>query len=146
MKTRTVLYFTVFAIVVSCISHRADQSIQQASRTEVFDYFDYKDTIRVNVVEFLPNTAYCYSEGIPYALIIGTTEQHTSLPKTISVLAKCDNNTYEVGKGLRIVAIADPTSSTLKPIYFTKDTVIHNQTKKWIIGSQYPATWGKVIN
>lgn len=133
-------------IVASCSSPYGSKSVYQKSKDEVFDYFEYKDTIQISVIDFVSNKTYCYTEGgIPYAVVIGRTEEKDALPHTISVLAICDNNAYKIGQMLKVVPVNYPSPTTLKPIYITKDTVINNQLKRWVIGSQYPAVWGKIV-
>ena len=97
---------------------------------------------------FVKNSAYCFTEAIPYALLIGQTDNSTSssIPKTITVLARCDNNNYSIGQNLKILPIQDPTTETsLRPLYMTKDTLINNQKFRWLIGSENPAIWGNVL-
>jgi hypothetical protein len=100
------------------------------------------------VTYFVKNSTYCYTEAIPYALIIGQTENsaNASIPKTITVLARCDNNTYSAGQNIKVVSIGDPTTqTTLRPLYVTRDTIINQQKYHWLIGSENPAIWGKVL-
>ena len=116
--------------------------------TRAFNLFDTKDTINLQVTYFVKNSAYCYTEAIPYALLIGQTNNSktSNIPKTITVLARCDNNTYALGQNLKILPMTDPTTeTTLRPLYVTKDTTINNQTFHWLTGSENPAIWGKVL-
>ncbi len=97
---------------------------------------------------FVKNSVYCYTEAIPYALLIGQTNNLGSLniPKTITVLARCDNGNYNVGQNIKVLAIQDPTTTTtLRPLYVTKDTTINKQNYHWLIGSENPAIWGKIL-
>ncbi len=42
--------------------------------------------------------------------------------------------------------MADPTTeTTLRPLYVTKDTTINKQVVHWLIGSEHPAIWGRVL-
>jgi hypothetical protein len=100
------------------------------------------------VTYFVKNSAYCYTEAIPYALFIGQTSNSSisNIPKTITVLAPCDNNTYNIGQNINVLPIQDPTKqSSLRPLYVTKDTTINKQKYHWLIGSENPAIWGKVL-
>lgn len=115
--------------------------------THTFILFEIKDTINLQITYFAKNSAFCYTEVIPYALIIGQTDNpaDAAIPKSITVLAMCDTNTYVVGQNIKVLPIANPeTQSTLKPLYFTKDTIIKNQKYRWLLGSENPAIWGKV--
>jgi hypothetical protein len=97
---------------------------------------------------FVKNSTYCYTEAIPYALLIGQTDNPNSsdIPKTITVLARCDNNNYSLGQTLEILPMTDPTKqTTLRPLYITKDTTINGQKFHWLIGSENPAIWGRVL-
>ncbi len=116
--------------------------------TRTFTLFDTKDTINIKLTYFAKNSAYCYTKAIPYALLIGQTNNPNSsnIPKTITVLAKCDNNNYSLGQNLKVLPIADPTTqTTLRALYLTKDTTINKQTFHWLIGSENPAIWGRVL-
>jgi hypothetical protein len=100
------------------------------------------------VTYFVKNSTYCYTEAIPYALLIGQTDNPNSLniPKTITVLAWCDNKNYSLGQNLKVLPMPDPTTqTTLRPLYVTKDTTINKQILHWLIGSENPAIWGRVL-
>jgi hypothetical protein len=112
-----------------------------------FTYFQTVDTIILKLVKFYENNAYCYTEGIPYALLIGTPLSDSTLPDTISVLAICDNKKYVIGDTLNILQINNPeTTSSLHKITIIKDTLIQRDRYRWAIGSEYQGTWGKVMN
>lgn len=111
-----------------------------------FQFFKYKDTINLTVDKFVKNDAYCATEALPYALIIGTTNNQKDIPRKISVLAWCDNNSYTIGHTLRILPIEDPTTkTTLNPLYLVRDSVVNGQRHRFLIGSDNPAIWGKVL-
>ena len=113
-----------------------------------FNFFETKDTINLKVTYFVKNSTYCFTEAIPYALLIGQTSNSSisNIPKTITVLAPCDNNTYNIGQYINVLPIQDPTKrTTLSPLYMTKDTTINGQKFYWLIGSENPAIWGKVL-
>ena len=116
--------------------------------TRSFNIFKTNDTINLRVTYFVKNSTYCYTEAIPYALLIGQTNNPLSsnIPMTITVLAKCDNNNYTVGQNLKVLSIQDPTTqTTLGPLYVTRDTIINKQKYHWLIGSENPTIWGKVL-
>jgi hypothetical protein len=113
-----------------------------------FTLFETKDTINLKVTYFIKNSVYCFTEAIPYALLIGQTDNPPSsnVPKNITVLARCDNNTYTIGQRLKVLPIQDPTTqTTLRPLYVVKDTLINNQKERWLIGSENPTIWGRVL-
>ena len=116
--------------------------------TGSFNLFYTKDTINLQVTYFEKNSVYCFTEAIPYALLIGQTNNRASsvIPKTITVLAKCDNNNYTIGQHIQVIAIEDPTTqTTLRPLYMMKDTLVNNRKYSWLIGSENPAIWGRVL-
>ena len=116
--------------------------------TKTFNLFETKDTINLKVTDFVKNSVYCYTEAIPYAILIGQTSNSSSsnIPKTITVLARCDNNNYNIGQNIKVLAIQDPTNqTTLRPLYLTKDTTINKQKYHWLIGSENLTIWGKVL-
>ncbi|WP_295676774.1 hypothetical protein [uncultured Mucilaginibacter sp.] len=111
-----------------------------------FKFFTIKDTIQIIVKQFFKNDVFCYTKGIPYALIIGTVTNNNNYPREISVLAICDQNIYNVGDKLKISQSNDPRigSSSLHPIIFTHDTIINKKRYLYLIGSESPAVWGNV--
>lgn len=138
---RIVIVF-IWACVLACSPR---PTTYYAGLSRGFEFLNSNDTINLTVDKFVKNDAYCFTEGIPYALIIGTVENER-LPKKISVLAQCDNSTYDIGQKLKILAIENPTiKTTLKPIYFVKDSLVGGQRYKFLIGSEYPGIWGKVL-
>lgn len=118
-----------------------------AQSARYLKFITINDTINLRVTYFAKNTVYCCTEGgIPYALIIGNTNNENSIPKTLSVFAKCNNESYKIGQNLRIVSIEDPTIGTdLGPLFVTRDTTINNMLYHWIIGAEHPIMWGKVL-
>jgi hypothetical protein len=113
-----------------------------------FTFLETNDTIDFKVLHFVKNSVYCYTKAIPYALLIGTPKKKLApnLPETITVLAKCDNQVYKIGQKIKVLPIEDPTSNTsLRPLYITKDTIIKNQKFRWLIGSEFPTIWGRVL-
>ena len=136
-----ILYVSILVCLLSCsFKHRKVYAMYTGYR-----YFSVQDTFDITVQRFVKNDAYCFTEGIPYALIIGKTNG-SNLPKTVSVLAQCDNNTYAVGQVLRILPIEDPTlSTTLKPFYLVRDSLVNRRVYLYLIGDEYPAIWGQVI-
>jgi hypothetical protein len=113
-----------------------------------FQFFTTKDTFNLKVTDFVRNTAYCYTEAIPYAILIGETEgvHSIKLPNIITVLARCDNNMYSVGQRLRVAPAEDPTANTtLRPLYITRDTVLNGQNVRQLVGAEHPVIWGKVL-
>jgi hypothetical protein len=91
---------------------------------------------------------YCYTEAIPYAILVGTTNNPSApeIPKTVTILAKCNNNSYSIGQNIKIIPIGDPTIGTdLRPLFVTTDTIIDKNKYHWLIGSEHPAIWGQVL-
>ncbi len=143
MRFYLILILSFF--VVNCIT--STQKIVDRN-TITFNLFHTNDTINLNVSYFSKNNASCGVHAIPYALLIGQTSTTCSsnIPKTITVLAWCDTQDYRVGQNIKVIVIQDPTTRTgLQPLYKIKDTLIHNQKHKWVLGSEYPAIWGKVL-
>jgi hypothetical protein len=115
------------------------------SQGKDFNFIERTETFNVIVTDFIKNDAYCATEGLPYALIIGNTSEN-KLPAKVSILAICDNNVYKVGDTLKISPIKNPMKETsLKPIYFIKRDTIDGIITRNIIGSENPAIWGKVL-
>ncbi|MNK21530.1 hypothetical protein D3C87_397890 [compost metagenome] len=107
-----------------------------------FEYIETKEEFEFELTEFYKNNAYCFTEGIPYALLIGKTKS-TNLPSTISVLSQCDNNDYKIGSKFIIKPIENPEKrTTLHPIYFVKRTLVDNVKCSKVIGSENKAVWG----
>jgi hypothetical protein len=113
-----------------------------------FNLSKTSETINLEVTYFVKNSTYCYTEAIPYALLVGKTNNpfSSNIPKIITVLARCDNNNYTIGQNLKVLPTEDPTiSPTLRPLYITQDTIINKQKYHWLIGSENPAIWGEVL-
>jgi hypothetical protein len=142
---RLIIIFFSGLFLTNCSTTKQTSKVWNERR---FNVFDTKDTINLQVTYFVKNSAYCFTEAIPYALLIGQTDNSASsnIPHTITVLAWCDNNNYTVGQKLKVVPLEDPTTKTdLSPIYVVKDTIINNQIGRWLVGSEFPAIWGKVL-
>jgi hypothetical protein len=150
-KMRFFLY-TIVLMVCSKISycqyHDLPKIKYYAGTIGQFQFFKLKDTLQITVKEFIKNDATCFTEGIPYALIICDVNNNKNYPKVISVLAICDNHTYNKGDKLNIVQSYDARigSSSLNPIYFTKDSTVNKKIFFYILGSEYPAVWGYVVH
>jgi hypothetical protein len=113
-----------------------------------FQFFTTKDTFDLKVTDFVRNSAYCYTEAIPYAVLIGETQNVNlgKVPSTITVLASCDNKIYSIGQRLRVAPDEDPTANTtLRPLYITRDTTLNGQRVRHLVGAEHPAMWGKVL-
>ena len=126
------------------------KTIKQTSKVwneRNFTIFETKDTINLKVNYFIKNSVYCFTEAIPYALLIGQTYNSSSnIPNTITVLARCDNSNYTIGQRLKVLPIQDPTTlTTLRPLYMVQDTLINNEKRRWLIGSENPTIWGRVL-
>jgi hypothetical protein len=136
------LLLLIAALIFACSSPKKSQ--QTYSLNKGFDFISVKDTFKLTITEFHKNDAYPYTEGLPYALLIGKTNK-VDFPKQVSVLAIRDNNSYNSGDVVTIHPIEDLTkTSTLKPIYFVKDTVVGRLKCHAIIGTEYPAIWATV--
>ena len=142
MKLFSILLFGI--LLTSCRTSKHTISDWCGNK---FYLFNTKDTINLHVTYFFRNTTLCYTEAIPYALLIGTTNNpaNSKIPKLVTVLAKCDNNVYKIGQDIHVVSIMDPTQPTLRPLFIQKDTMINGKESFWLIGCENPAIWGKVI-
>jgi len=137
---RYLLIFGMF-FLAACSSQR---NVQVYPFNKGFDFISVTDTFKLTITQFYRNNAYPYTEGLPYALLIGKTS-NINLPRQISVLAPRDNNSYNLGDVVIINPIEAPTkTSTLRPIYFIKDTTIGKQKYRAIIGAEHPAVWANV--
>lgn len=142
---RLIIILSIGLFLAAC---KPTKSTVKNWNTESFTLFDTKDTINLQITYFHKNVVYCFTEAIPYALIIGRTNNSafSNIPKIITVLARCDNNTYTLGQNIKVLPLKDPTTvTTLRPLLIVKDTVINNQKHRWIIGSENPAIWGRVL-
>lgn len=140
--------FYIFILASSLTACKTSKPAQTTWATKTFNIFKTTDTINLQITYFAKNTVLCYTEAIPYALIIGQTNNPSArdIPKTITVLAKCDNNSYTIGQDIKVVPTNDPTNETdLRPLYVTRDTAINKIKYHWLIGSEHPAIWGKVL-
>lgn len=99
----------------------------------------------MELLEFIQNSAFCGTKGMPYALLIGKTKSEF-LPEKITVLSYCDDRVFNVGENLNIKPTENPTErTTINPIYFIKDTIINGNKSRWVIGSENKAIWGRPI-
>lgn len=144
--TLKILYiFILTSVLISC---KTSKPTMTSWNTKSFSLFTTSDTINLTVTYFAKNSVICYTEAIPYALLIGQTNNPSlpSIPKRITVLAKCDNNNYSIGQNIKVLSIEDPTKeTTLRPLYVTTDTTINKVKYHWLLGSENPAIWGKVL-
>ncbi len=143
-----VVSISLFIWLFSCKSiHNTsgnNSKIRLVERKGTFNYITLKDSFDIQIISFVKNDAYCFTEGIPYGLIIGT-PVNTGLPDTISILARCDNNAYKIGEKIRVLPIENPETGSLHKITFTKDTIIAGRKFSWQIGSEHKAVWGQVL-
>jgi hypothetical protein len=138
-------FYLIIVAIYSCSITRIKRDFHYDSEHD-FTYFQTSDTIMLKLTDFYKNNVYCYTEAIPYALLIGKPVNSSNLPRMISILAHCDNNEYRLGDTLKIVQIDNPESKiSLHKLSITKDTIIQGKRIMWLIGSEYPGTWGKVI-
>jgi len=139
---RKILLLLTSAIIFACSSPKMSQ--QTYSLNKGFDFISVSDTFHLTITQFYKNTAHPYTEGLPYALLIGETNQ-SKLPKQISVLAIRDNHSYNLGDVVIVHPAENPLkASSLKPIYLVKDTVIGKLNCHAVIGTEYPAVWANV--
>ena len=61
-----------------------------------YEFIEMKNEFKFKLVEFHKNTTFCYTEIVPYALLIRELLVD-SLPKKISVLSHCDHRAFQVG-------------------------------------------------
>ena len=107
-----------------------------------FDFIKSDCPFDLELTEFHENLFYCYTEGIPYAILIGKTNDNT-LPNIVTVLSRCEERTFKIGQKLKINPKKDPRQSiSLGLIYSVKDTIIGGKKKRWLIGSENKAIWG----
>jgi|WetSurSiteA1Bulk_404760.scaffolds.fasta_scaffold20088_4 hypothetical protein len=144
-KRNLFLIFIASVLIMACSltrNHKADFYY----KSQDFTYIQISDTISIKLIKFYKNDASCYTEAIPYALLIGKCNTNHSIPDTLSILAHCDNSIYNIGDTLRIIQIENPElRMSLHKITIVKDTIIAGLKTHWTIGSEYPGIWGKVI-
>jgi hypothetical protein len=141
----SLLVLLVLGFILSCSLTR-NQKTKYYDTYHDFRYFQTIDTILLKLVRFYKNDAYCYTEAIPYALLIGLPINNQNIPDTISILARCDNNIYRIGDTLTIIPIDNPEMSiSLHKVSIVKDTLLQGKKTKWSIGSEYLGIWGKVL-
>jgi hypothetical protein len=118
-----------------------------AGTVHEFHFFRLKDTLKITVRKFIKNDLYCFTEAVPYALIIGAVNNDKNYPPIISVLAICDNNVYKIGDKLNIVQNDSPLiGSSLHPVDFIRDTIIDKKRFLCIEGGEYPALWATILH
>ena len=118
-------------------THNSDNNFMR------FEFITSDKPFELELTEFHPNHFTCFTEGIPYAILIGKTKSE-NLPEKITVLSYCEDRTFEIGKTLKILPIDDPTKKvSLNPIYLLKDTIIERKKQKWLIGSEYKTIWAR---
>ena len=135
-------YILIILILTSCGT--AKHSLpDDYFNMDSFTFINLIEGFKIELIEFHPMTSLCHTYGgIPYSLLIGETT-NSDLPKTLSVLSKCDSNIYEVGKYYSITPINNPlANSNMSYATLAKDTVIAGRRKAWLLGSEFPAVWG----
>lgn len=141
MKKNTIILFLIISLGFGC---KSQKDINQLSiNTESFKFFSVDTTFEIEIISFYQNQADCGTEGLPYSLLIGKTNNEM-LPDTVSILSYCDNRTFTAGSNVEIQPTKNPTlDTTLNPIFIIKDTIIDNIKTRWIIGSEYQSIWGR---
>jgi hypothetical protein len=108
-----------------------------------FEFITSDKPFELELTEFHPNKFTCFTEGLPYAILIGKTKSK-NLPENITVLSYCEDRTFEPGITLTIVPADNPTKRTdLGPIYLVKDTIISEKKQRWLIGSENKTIWAR---
>lgn len=120
-------------------------SIQYGYTEKEFDFFEYKDTFSIEVVDFYEmGNLHCFqSGGFPYALIVGKSNLQTIQKDTISVLAICDTNHYYLHQKLMIKPLS---SSEVGSRFITKMQIKKVEKrfyKRKILGMNLPY-YGKI--
>ncbi len=137
MKTRFLILIILFA---SCNSANRIRYVNAYNCN--FEFIELNSDFEFVLTEFYKNNASCATEGIPYTLLIGKTNDE-KLPKKISILSLCDNNIYSIGTKFMIKPIINPMKNTsLHPILQVKDTVINKVKYRKVIGCENKAVWG----
>lgn len=141
MKNSKSIFLVMLFLGFGC---KSQKDISQLSiNKQVFNYFRADSTFEIKITSFYQSKASCGTEGLPYALLIGKTN-NKALPDTVSILSYCDKRIFSVGNKVTIEPTKNPTlESTLKPIFIVKDTMIDHVKTHWIIGSEYQSTWGR---
>lgn len=141
LRKTKIISLLVLILIIGCKSQSGIEN--SAENRFEFEYVKVNDNFEMELVEFVQNTAECFSEGIPYALLIGKTKSKFE-PENITVLSYCDDRVFNKGDILNIEPTENPTKkTTLNPIYFVKDTIINGNKSRWIIGSENKTIWGR---
>jgi|GEM_PF-4567904 len=107
-----------------------------------FEYVEAENEFEMELTDFHQNTFYCYTEVVPYSLLIGK-PNNPSLPEKISVLSYCDDRVFKVGDILTITPTEKPARlKSMGLVYFMKDTIIDGTKKYEKIGTEHKALWG----
>jgi hypothetical protein len=130
----------ILILIISCKSNKPNS--EYFENILKFEFIEINDEFKMELTEFHPNISYCYTEGVPYALLIGK-PLNSQLPKKISVLSYCEDRVYDVGKLLTITPTKKPKiAQSMSLIYLAKDTIINGEKKHWLLGSENKTIWG----
>lgn len=141
MKKNNQILIIVVLLLFSCKSKNVIIGNSENGKME-FNFLEVEQPFNLELTEFHENNFYCFTEGIPYAILIGKTN-NTSLPNIVTVLSRCEERNFTVGQNLRIVPEEDPRKNVnLNLIYSIKDTIISGKKKSWLIGAENKAIWG----
>ena len=135
-------YISLF-ILISVISCKSKKPLilNFEGKTE-YEFIETKREFELILTEFKQNTFYCYTEIVPYALLIGKTN-NSELPKKISVLSYCDKRVFKVGDTLKITPSEKPKrTESMGLLYYSKDTIVGGKKVYKKIGTENKAVWG----
>lgn len=138
------LLLAIFIIVSAC-GTTSDHIPKSYFEIGQYGFVSLDKKFKIKLLNFYLSTTLCHTEGgIPYSLIIGETTD-SDLPPKISVLVECNSETYQKGKEYLILPIADPVAKTDRSYtLLLKDSIMSGEKKLWLLGSEFPAIWGKV--
>jgi hypothetical protein len=106
-----------------------------------YNYIAVDHPFKVMVLGVKKNNVVC-GRTTSYTLLFARPID-TSLPAKISVILPCDNQSYHFKDVLEITPIPNNMKDTHDMLYFTTVKTIKGIKYSHIIGSEYPAVWGK---
>jgi len=82
-----------------------------------FKFLEIAQPFDLELTEFHENNFHCFTEGIPYAILIGKTN-NTSLTNIVTILSRCEERTFKVGQNLRVAPKEDPRNNVSLNLLF----------------------------